>query len=383
MTIWRPQQYRRAAATAAVPEEISDNAIATIRALRQRSGKVPEILSLRHLSRRADVPYAYLRKIVERNATNDYRLFRIRKRPIRNERLRYRIITVPDAPLKKVQQWIDRHVLCAEEPDEASVAFTKHSSVYAAASMHCGARWMIKIDIRAFFESISERQVYRVFHEIGYQPLVAFELARLCTRVRRRAPLLERWRLGFAQQYEIAAYINYQTGHVPQGAPTSPRLSNLVVRELDEDIRKIATSAGLIYTRYADDLALSKTSDDFSRAAAVKVIRKIYRVLGDHGFAPNLAKTQIIPPRARKIVLGLLVDGDRPRLQREFKARIRQHLYYLTNRKFGPAKHAKAQGNATIYGLRNHIKGLLAFAHGVDPEYARRQTELFNRVVWP
>ncbi|WP_339085416.1 reverse transcriptase family protein [Hyphomicrobium sp. ghe19] len=383
MTIWRPQQYHRAADKAATPAEISDNAIATIEALRRRSRNVPEILSLRHLSVRAGVPYAYLREIVERNATRDYRLFRIRKRPVRNQRLRYRIITVPEARLKKVQQWIDRHVLCAAEPDEASVAFTKRSSVYAAASIHCGARWMIKIDIRAFFESISERQVYHVFHEIGYQPLVAFELARLCTRLRRRAPPLKRWSLGFDRRYEISAYINGQVGHVPQGAPTSPRLSNLVVRELDEDIRTIAASAGLTYTRYADDLTLSKTTDDFSRAAAVKVIRKIYRVLGAHGFAPNLAKTQIVPPRARKIVLGLLVDGDRPRLQREFKARIRQHLHYLMHPKFGPAKHAKAQGNATIYGLRNHIKGLLAFAHGVDPEYARKQTELFNRVHWP
>jgi RNA-directed DNA polymerase len=50
---------------------------------------------------------------------------------------------------------------------------------------------------------------------------------------------------------------------VPQGAPTSPRLSNLVVRELDEEIRTIAVSAGLTYTRYADDLTLSKTTDYF------------------------------------------------------------------------------------------------------------------------
>ena len=366
-----------------MPAGVIDNAVATVKALQCRSQKVPVIFSLRHLSVRSGVTYLYLRSIVERSASVPYRLFRIRKRSLPQEPLRYRVIATPDPRLKKVQQWIDQRILSQAVPDEASVAFTTGASVYAAAAMHCRARWLIKIDIRSFFESITEQQVYRVFLNMGYQPLISFELARICTRQRRYIPMPSRWKPNYKRQYDIEAYGSGQLGHAPQGAPTSPRLSNLVVRELDEEIRAIAGSANLIYTRYADDLTLSTASEAFSRHAASKIIGKIYRAMGSYGFSPNLSKTQIVPPRARKVVLGLLVDGGSPRLQREFKARIRQHLYYLTHPAIGPARHAAANGGATVNGLRSHIQGLLAFAHGVDPDYARKQTQIFKRIVWP
>lgn len=383
MAIWRSQHYRKIACEAGVDASVTDNAIATVEALRRRSQNAPAILSLRHLSVRSGVRYSYLRSVVERKALGTYRLFRIRKRPLPGEPLRYRVITVPDPRLKKIQQWIDQRILSQAVPDEASVAFVRGSSVYDAAAMHCRARWLIKIDIRSFFESITEQQVYGVFLDMGYQPLISFELARICTRLRSRIPSSGRWKPNNKRSYDIEPYCSGQLGHVPQGAPTSPRLSNLVVRALDEELRTIAAGANLFYTRYADDLTLSTTSDAFSRRAASKIIGKVYRAIGSCGFSPNLSKTQIVSPRARKVVLGLLVDGDSPRLQREFKARIRQHLYYLTNPQVGPARHAAASGNATIYGLRNHIQGLLAFAHGVEPDYARKQTKVFKSVSWP
>lgn len=382
MPTWRSQHFKKAAERAGIPSEVTGNAIATVAALRRQSQTAPIIFSLRHLSRLSAVSYTYLRSVVERNEPDAYRLFRIRKRPLPNEKLRYRVIAVPDPRLKQVQQWIDQKILAHATPDEASVAFTNGASVYEAASMHCGARWLIKLDIRSFFESISEQQAYGVFYELGYQPLVAFELARLCTRMRLKLPPPERFAAP-RRRFVIGAYVSSQQGYLPQGAPTSPRLSNLAVRSLDEEIRSIAERYNLIFTRYADDLALSTVSDDFSRRTASSVIGQIYRAIAKFGLSPNLSKTHIVSPRGRKVVLGLLVDGDRPRLRREFKARLRQHLYYLTQSDVGPARHAEVNGEATIYGLRNHVKGLLAFAHGVEPSYAMKQTELFNTIEWP
>ncbi len=383
MTTWRSQHYRKVALDSGVNAAVAESVIETVNALRRRS-QSPMILSLRHLSQQAGVPYAFLRSLVEREEEAEtYKLFRIRKRPLKGEPLRYRIISAPIPRLKKVLQWIDRRILTHGAPDEASVAFSTGASVFEAASMHCNARWLIKVDIHSFFETISERQVFHVFHSLGYQPLVAFELARLCTRVRRSNRTTARWDANPQRDFTITAYYHRQLGYVPQGAPTSPRLSNLVMTPIDETLRAVASREGLIFTRYADDLTFSTSSRDFSREAAKRVVSHVYRQLGKHGFSPNLMKTKIVSPRGRKVVLGLLVNGDRPRLQREFKARIRQHLYYLKHPDFGPAHHAAANGNATICGLKNHIQGLLAYAHGIEPEYAQKQTKIFQSIDWP
>jgi RNA-directed DNA polymerase len=82
---------------------------------------------------------------------------------------------------------LNANVLEHMSPHPASMAFSRGNSIRDAAAPHSGARWLIKMDIMNFFESVTERQVYRVFEDIGYEPLVAFELARLCTRLGARS----------------------------------------------------------------------------------------------------------------------------------------------------------------------------------------------------
>lgn len=382
MPTWKSQHYRTSGLAKGVLPQTIDRAIETAEALHRLSPLMPPVFSLRHLSELSEVPYSILRETVERE-NDPYRLFRIRKRPVPNEPLRYRIITVPSPPLKRVQSWIDREILNHALPDEASTAFSTKSSIFDAAALHCGARWLIKLDVKSFFESIDERQVYRVFLGFGYQPLVAFEMTRLCTRMPRTLGRSQRWYSSSDQWGQIPSYQSYRLGHLPQGAPSSPRLSNLAVIGLDQQIRAVAREAGLVYSRYADDLTLSTKDAKFTRKQATKIIGKIFRELGNYGFSPNLAKTHIASPGARKIVLGLGVDTDRPQLTREFKARMRQHLHYLAHPSYGPVRHASENGAGSVYALRNHVKGLLAFAKGIDAEYAARQTHLFNKIEWP
>src|SRR5439155_9786882 len=133
----------------------------------------------------------------------------------------------------------------------------------------------------------------------------------------------------------------------------------------DEDANTIAQEAGLVYTRYADDLIFSTAADGFSRARAAALIELIYKRMLKTGLRPNTAKTIVAPPGARKIVLGLLVDRERPRLRRDFRDRLDQHIYCLL--KNGPAIHAERRHFRSIFSLQEHVKGLLNFATQVDP----------------
>jgi len=100
-------------------------------------------------------------------------------------------------------------------------------------------------------------------------------------------------------------------------------------------------------------------------------------------FSPNTTKTQVIRTRARKVILGLLVDKAEPRLTKDFKKRLQMHLYYLKNPKFGPASHVTNRGFAAVTGLRNHLAGLAAYAAQVEPAYAARIKAELEAISWP
>lgn len=160
-------------------------------------------------------------------------------------------------------------------------------------------------------------------------------------------------------------------------------LANLVMYDFDQFVEEIAAEFGLTYTRYADDLTLSTASDNFSRAKAQEAISRIYRTIQEFSFEPNFTKTQIVPPGARRVVLGLLVDGERPRLTKQFRDRLRLHLHHIGPNGAGAIKHAERNHFQSVFGLRNHIEGLISFAHSVDPGYARKAWEEFNKTEWP
>lgn len=170
-------------------------------------------------------------------------------------------------------------------------------------------------------------------------------------------------------------------GYLPQGAPTSPMLANLVMRSFDKTLRALASQSGFIYTRYADDITLS-TEHGSSRSQCVQLLHNIYELLSSVGLRPNLTKTAVVPPGAKKIVLGLLVNGDEPRLSREFRMRMRQHLHYLAKPN-GPVEHAKARKFASVSGLRHHLQGLAAYAKQIDGPYGEEIRRRLNEIAWP
>jgi RNA-directed DNA polymerase len=184
------------------------------------------------------------------------------------------------------------------------------------------------------------------------------------------------------KRYESGVLKHPAIGFLPQGAPTSPMLANLVMRKFDRLARRASANAGLRYSRYADDLIFS-TAGVHSREGLERFVKDIYQLLGACGFEANRTKTVISPPGARKVVLGLLVDGDEPRLTRDFKDRLAMHMHFLRRKDVGPVAHAAARDFASVIGLQNHLYGLVAFASQVEPEFAARIKAELKLVDWP
>lgn len=174
--MWSPQHYRDTGRQLGTSDDLIERAATATETFIDNHPTLPPILTLGHLAQRTGVSWFHLRLLIEGSRWKDYSYFRIRKRSGG-----YRQISVPDTKLKIVQRWIAGHVLADLPVHRASFAFAPKSSIVGCARQHCGARWMIKLDVAGFFGSISEIQVYRVFIKAGYSPLVAFELARICT----------------------------------------------------------------------------------------------------------------------------------------------------------------------------------------------------------
>jgi RNA-directed DNA polymerase len=155
------------------------------------------------------------------------------------------------------------------------------------------------------------------------------------------------------------------------------------MREFDKSVSQLSTQNGLEYSRYADDLFFSSRGKSFSRDAAQHFIQKMYQQLLQFGFEANRTKTTILPPSARKIVLGLLVDRNGPRLTKQFRSELETHAYYLSSPEHGPLKHSNRRGFTSVIGLQNYVNGLMAHAAQVDPEFAKKVRLQMSFVKWP
>ncbi|WP_256659765.1 hypothetical protein [Pseudomonas sp. LS-2] len=178
MSRWSSQPYLKTGQQAGVPQRILKNAVKTAKQVKHGC---PPILTLNHLAQLTGVPYPFLHRTISRTyETEAYNVFKLRKQNVGHQVDRYRWICAPCEDLLKVQRWINTHILSKIEPHEASNAYDNRHGVLEAAELHCGADWLIKLDLTNFFESILEPRVFELFRSFGYQPLVAFELARLC-----------------------------------------------------------------------------------------------------------------------------------------------------------------------------------------------------------
>jgi RNA-directed DNA polymerase len=331
-------------------------------AARPTARGLPPVLTLGHLAASAGVEYSIAREIVQRRGRGGfYTIFNIRKRSGG-----LREIAVPAHDLLLLQRWIERSILCQVPVHGAAHAFLRGRGVKTMASVHCGCRVLIKVDIRDFFGSLFEADVYSFFRAQGYSALVAFELARICTYV---TPSRQDARFANRHGFDLP-YSPGPQGVLPQGGVSSPSLSNHLVHSLDEDLFRRAARQGLVYSRYSDDLVFSTRSGKFSSRHAAAFVRQIHDVLRTHRFRANYRKTHIAGPGARRVVVGLLVDGMVPRLTAKFRQGVHLHLHYVE--RFGFEEHARARGFSSSMGLFRYLEGLIAYATDIEHEEGSR-----------
>lgn len=337
---------------------------------------LPVIFSLRHLSRITDVDYSVLRSTAERRRESaNYHMFAIKKRSGGR-----RFIHAVSEHLFTTQQFINAEILQKLEPHPASFAFHPQGGIRKCAAMHCGARWIFQYDLQNFFYDVNEVDVFRIFQNIGYRPLLAFELARICTTTRlpeHLKGLLWPARGNFRKTYAFYDVHTGAIGVLPQGAPTNPMLSNLAAIELDEKLTEYADQQGFVYTRYADDITLS--SGNLPDATSVgKINRSVIGIIRRCKFRENEKKTRVAGPGSKKVVLGLLVDGEHPRISKETYKRIDRHLHAIL--KYGLTEVASHEKFDSSYGFYNHLAGLISFVKDVDKARWIEFSERFSRV---
>lgn len=377
MRITSPQHYVAAGHELAVDPLVLEIASKVISQIWSVNPNLFPLLTLNHLSVVSGVDYGFLRNVVARK-TGNYRQFLMRKRV--PGRRRVRVISMPVPKLKRCQHWIVENILKHAMPSPDSYAYHPNSNPVFAAQRHSNSVWLIKVDIEDFFNSIHEHDVYRVFRSLGYAGILSLELARICTMAAKWRPDTDE-QLARYLKNSVAYYCNQWIGILPQGAPTSPMLSNLVMRDVDQRLARLASSSNMRFTRYADDIVFS--CSDRRPADKVRSVRnQVLTILNDAGFRPNRRKTVIRGPGDRKLVLGLLVDGKQPRLAKEFKDEIRMHLHYLGHPNFGPAGHATAR-KTSIAAIYHHVLGLIFWARAVEKNFGSDLLRQFNSIAWP
>jgi RNA-directed DNA polymerase len=336
---------------------------------------VPVVFSLAHLAHLSRTLYADLHGFVSR-ADIERKDFPYKNFPIAKRTGGKRWISIPVPPLMAVQQWINQNILNRVAPHSAAFAYVPKRRLIEHAQRHCGADWLVKVDIKDYFSNISERQVFDVFLNLGYPKLLSFEMARLCTRVTPKRNG-RRWTHSIGE-HAISNYDSKFIGSLPQGAPSSPALSNLVCLELDKELTLLATAKSATYSRYADDLCFSVVGGN--RQTAFDLKREVSKVLWKYGFSDNAKKTRVVPPGARKVLTGLNVNSTVPTIPKEVRDLVRMHLHFAKKR--GIPDHCKERGFRSIIGFKNHLLGLVGYVASVNAKHGAGFYQQFNDLPW-
>lgn len=261
--------------------------------------QVPIIYDIKHLSLLVGVKEDYIRRAI--TYTNKYYWnFHIPKLNGGE-----RTINEPLPLLKGIQLWILHNILEKQETHPYAKAYVPHRKLKENTKYHTRQKVVISFDVQNFFPSINLEAISKIFINIGYSKKNSYLLAKLCCL----------------------------DDNLPQGAPTSPYLSNLYMFSFDDNIMRYCHEKGIIYTRYADDITFSSKSD-----IDIKTLTEFIKdELKKKKLSLNPAKSKVMYKSDAQIVTGVVIN-ERMRLPKKKRQELRQEMYYVITR-----------------GLENHI----------------------------
>lgn len=285
--------------------------------------KLPIIYNQKHLCLLLGYKEEYI-YAASNSAINFYRTYKI---PKKNGGTRE--ISEPLPSLKEIQRWILDNVLAPVNISVYAKAYVKKKSIKENARFHKRQPIVLSLDVESFFDSITSDKIYSLFLKLGYKKDVSVLLTNLCCL----------------------------NGCLPQGAPTSPMLSNIVLTEFDNIIGKYTNEKKIRYTRYADDMTFS---GDFEPGQIISFVK--YN-LSNLGLKLNERKIRTRKKCQRQEVTGIVVN-EKMQLPKPVRKQIRQEMYYV--RKYGLESHMQYCGISKENYLQ-HLKGRIQYGLFINP----------------
>ena len=247
-----------------------------------------------------------------------------------------RVLSIPNNKLKSIQSAINKVILSKFNMSKYATGFVKGKSIYDNAIPHVNAKTLIKIDIKDFFPSINFYQVFKQFSFFGYGKKVSNVLTRICVDADMK---------------------------LPQGAPTSPALSNFICLKLDTRISAYCSKNGLIFTRYADDITIS-SSNKLNKNEIFRIKNLISEILKDEGFEMNHKKFHYFYQGSRFLITGI-VSNDKLSVPKEKIREIDNAIRYI--KRYGIEDHMNH-----IQCLKDnyigHLYGIASFIYMINKE---------------
>lgn len=269
----------------------------------------------------------YKRSYIKR-AINHPRFF-YRHFSIKKKNGKSRNISEPLPSLKEIQTWILNNILYVRKTSRFAKAYVSKRNIVDNVKFHLNQPKVVCIDIKDFFSSIKEEYITVIFIEFGYSRRVSETLSKLCCL----------------------------DGCLPQGAPTSPYLSNIYMHNFDTYISKYCTENKIRYTRYADDITFS---GDFDEKIILSLVNdKLLEI----GLLLNGSKTRIMTQNNRQLITGIVVN-EKLQVPKEKRKELRQSVYYI--KKFGLSNHLKKIG-CTKNNYLKHLLGLVNYTLFINP----------------
>jgi len=255
-----------------------------------------------------------------------------------------RLIMAPKRRLKAIQRKLLELLVEKLPVSEHAHGFRKGRNIRTGAESHVGKRFVLKLDLKDFFPTVTAARVRGLLIAYGYSFPVATTLAVLMTEAERQLVEVDR----------SIFHVPVGQRHCVQGAPTSPGLCNALLLRLDRRLSGFAKKHGLNFTRYADDLSFSGEMD---RIAAGKFRATVTRIVSEEGFVINTEKTRLMGQGGRQTVTGVIVNQTLG-LSRQERRRIRAAMHQLRN-------------NAAAAGTqRARLEGKVAYLAMLNPKQA-------------
>ena len=287
------------------------------------SQNLPVIYNINHFSGLVGYNVSYLKRAVKFQKYF-YRKFKIKKRNGKN-----RILFEPLPSLKEIQIWILEEILYKCKVSRYAKAYVPKRSIKEHAIYHTDEPIVLTLDIKDFFKRIKFKRVEALFLEMGYSNQVANLITKLC----------------FLEE------------ELPQGAPTSPYISNLILKEFDINISDYCMKNKIKYTRYADDLAFSgELNENEIEELVKKELRKV-------GLELNEEKRKIMRPNQPQLISGIIVN-KKAQIPKRDRNDLRNQMFYI--KKFGLKSHME-RTNQTKSNYLKHILGKVNYVLQINP----------------